>query len=147
MLHIILYNNNSSGEVLNKNLTQIAVKEVSQYTAMAIESPVLILSGESINVLDNVNYVYIEEFARFYNAVPIALSDGNYQLNCEVDVLMSHKSKLLELEVIVDKNQYESNMYLDDGSFITESRENIQIINYSGGFNDYGTHILIAAGG
>ena len=147
MLHVTLYNNENSGEVMHKRLNKIADREVSQYNDMAIETPILILSGLDADVLSQLNYVYIEEFERYYDCLPILLSDGNFQLTCEVDPLMSFADDILLLDAIVDKNQYESNMYYDDGSFITESRENIQLLNFSGGFNDTGRFILIAAGG
>ena len=147
MLHAILYNNASSGEVLKKDLSKIADKTIVQYDTMAIESPTLILSGEDAGDLRQLNYLYINEFDRFYDCVPVLLHDGNYQLNCVVDPLMSFADEILTLEAIVDKNQYDSNMYLNDGSFITESRENIEIVNFSQGFDDSGRFILIAAGG
>lgn len=136
MLHAILYNNASSGEVLKKDLSKIAEKTIVQYDAMAIESPTLILSGEDAGDLRQLNYLYINEFDRFYDCTPILLHDGNYQLNCVVDPLMSFADEILTLEAIVDKNQYDSNMYLNDGSFITESRENIEIVNFTQGFSD-----------
>lgn len=147
MLHITLYNNENSGEVLDKRLIKISDKEVSQYNDMAIETPILILSDLEADTLSQLNYVYIEEFDRYYDCVPILLNEGMYQLTCEVDPLMSFKDEILKLDAIVNKNQYESNMYYDDGSFKTESRENIQIVNFSAGFNDTGRFILIAAGG
>lgn len=147
MLHVTLYNNENSGEVMHKRLNKIADRDVSQYNDMAIETPILILSGLDAEILSGLNYVYIEEFDRYYDCLPILLSDGNFQLTCEVDPLMSFADDILLLDAIVDKNQYESNMYYDDGSFITESRENIQLLNFSGGFNDTGRFILIAAGG
>ena len=147
MLHITLYNNENSGEVMHKKLNKIADREVAQYNDMAIETPILILSGLDADTLSQLNYVYIDEFDRYYDCLPILLSDGNYQLTCEVDPLMSFKDEILKLDAIVNKNQYESNMYYDDGSFKTESRENIQVVNFSGGFNDTGRFILIAAGG
>lgn len=147
MLHVTLYNNENSGEVLNKKLTKIADKTVSQYNDMAIETPILVLSDLDAETLSGLNYVYVEEFGRYYDCVPILLNEGMYQLNCDVDPLMSFKDGILKLDAIVNKNQYESNMYYDDGSFKTEARENIQLINFSGGFNDTGRFILIAAGG
>lgn len=147
MLHVTLYNNENSGEVMHKRLNKIADREISQYNDMAIETPILILSGLDADILSQLNYVYIEEFDRYYDCLPILLSDGNFQLTCEIDPLMSFADDILLLDAIVDKNQYESNMYYDDGSFITESRENVQVLNFSAGFNDSGRFILIAAGG
>ena len=147
MLHVILYNNKSSGEVLHKDLSEISNKIISQYDAMAIESPQLILSGETAETLSGLNYLYIEEFGRYYDCVPVLLNDSNYALNCEVDPLMSFADKILNLNVIVDKNEYEINPYIDDGSYLVEERQKIETISFPYGFNDSGSHILITAGG
>lgn len=147
MLHITLYNNENSGEVLDKRLIKIADKEVSQYNDMAIETPILILSDLEADTLSQLNYVYIEEFDRYYDCVPILLNEGMYQLTCEVDPLMSFKNEILNLNVIVDKNEYEVNPYIDDGSYMVEERQRVETIEFPLGFNDYGSHILITAGG
>lgn len=147
MIHAILYNNSSSPETLKKRLDEIASKDISQYDVLDIEEPTLLLSGQDIDDLKDCNYLYIEELERFYYCVPTLLSDGMYQLTCSVDPLMSFSDDILLLEAVVDKQQYDNNMYYDDGSFITESRENIQVVNFSDGFNDSGRYILIACGG
>ena len=104
MLHIKLYNNKSSGEVLKKDLSLIAEKTITQYDIMAIENPTLILSGENTEILSNMNYVFIEEFRRYYDATAILLHDGNYQLMLTVDPLMSFADEILNLRAIVYKN-------------------------------------------
>ena len=147
MLHVTLYNNKSSGEVLHKDLSEIATKNISQYDAMAIETPQLILSGATAETLKDLNYLYIEEFGRYYNCVPVLLNDGNYALNCEVDPLMSFADDILNLNVIVNKNEYEINPYIDDGSYLVEERQKIEVLTFPYGFNDSGSHILITAGG
>ena len=147
MLHIGIYNNNSSDEVLNKDLTLIAEKSIAQYDIMNVETPQLIISGEDVDDVRQINYVYISELKRFYNCVPVLLNDTNYALNCDVDVLMSFADEILNLNVIVDKNEYEINPYIDDGSYLVEERQKIETLSFPYGFNDSGSHILITAGG
>lgn len=147
MLNVSLYNNTSSGEVLNKNLTHIADKVIAQYDVMNVETPQLICSGEGIANVKQINYVYIDELKRYYYCVPVLLSDSNYALNCEVDALMSFANEILNLQVIVDKNEYEVNPYIDDGSYVVEERQKIETLSFPLGFNDSGSHILITAGG
>ena len=147
MLNVILYNNTSANEVLKKDLTKIAEKQISQYDVMNVETPQLMCSGEGISNVKQINYVYIEELKRFYYCVPVLLSDSNYALNCEVDALSSFADEILNLQVIVDKNEYEVNPYIDDGSYIVEERQKIETLSFPLGFNDSGSHILITAGG
>ena len=147
MLHVILYNNKSSGEVLKKDLDTIAEKAIAQYDIMTVENPQLVVSGEDVDDVRQTNYVYIDELKRYYYCVPVLLNDSNYALNCEVDPLMSFDDEILNLNVIVDKNEYEVNPYIDDGSYLVEERQKIETIGFPLGFNDYGSHILITAGG
>ena len=53
------------------------------------------------------------------------------------------------MPAIIDKQQNEghSNLYLNDGSYVIDSRSYNTILNFSGGFNNGGKFILITAGG
>ena len=117
--------------------------------ALSVENPVLILQYKS-DIQSNVNYVYIPEYNRYYFVTDIInLTGGRYELHCKVDVLMSFKDYILNLSCIVDKQSSKdnANMYLDDGSFVVQSKEFVDTINFPRGFNDNGEFILITAGG
>ena len=117
--------------------------------ALSVENPVLILQYKS-DIQSNVNYVYIPEYNRYYFVTDIInLTGGRYELHCKVDVLMSFKDNILNLSCIVDKQSSKdnANMYLDDGSFVVQSKEFVDTINFPNGFNDNGEFILITAGG
>ena len=53
------------------------------------------------------------------------------------------------MSVIIDKqeNMIGANLFIDDGSFVTENKEFNSVINFPSGFNDSGEYILITAGG
>lgn len=146
-MRAILYDNGSSDEVINKRLTEIVSSDIEPYNELDIISPTLILSDMEITNIDRCNYCYIEELERYYFCTPTLGNNGLYTLICNIDPLMSFKDEILNLNVIVDKNEYQINPYLNDGSYITEEREKIEVLNYSNGFNDTGRYILITAGG
>lgn len=146
-MRLILYDNGSSDEVIDKRLTQITALDIEPYNELDLISPTLVLSDMEIESLDRCNYCYIEELGRFYFCTPTLGNNGIYTLTCNIDPLTSFKNEILNLNVIVDKNEYEINPYLNDGSYITEEREKIEVLNYSTGFNDTGRYILITAGG
>ena len=146
-MRVILYDNHSSEEVVNKNLTQIADINYDAYNDLDIERPILIFSDMPISDIDKCNYCYIEEFGRYYFCTPTLNNNGIYTLMCDIDPLMSFAVDILNLKVIVDKNEYDINPYLNDGSYITEEREKVEVLNFAQGFNDTGRYILIAAGG
>lgn len=142
-----LYDNASSDEMVNKSLTELATANAEPYNEIDIINPTLILSDMPISQLDKCNYCYVEELERFYFCTPTLGNNGIYVLMCTVDPLTSFADEILDLYAIVDKNEYEINPYLNDGSYITEEREKIEVLNFSTGFNDTGRYILITAGG
>ena len=141
-----LYINQCDPEMINKDdyLSEVYDTTITIKDVCSMTDPVVILDSDT-NLL-SCNYMKLGAY--YYFITVEALPGGSrYRIVGKRDPLTSFKNEILMLDVIVDKNQYESNMYIDDGSFLIESRENIQLLNFSGGFNDTGSYILIAAGG
>lgn len=155
-MNITLYHNNSEEAALNKSLTTIASKaDVRPIGTESLLSPVFLLSGQTIQNLQRVNYVYVPEYGRYYFCRVELTTAGMYHLICNIDPLISFKSDILRLDVIIDKTESLnlSNKYVNDNSFINESKEYVQryIFNPGSGsldgFLSEPKHILICAGG
>lgn len=98
----------------------------------------------------NYNYMYIEEFGRYYFIDEILSVRTNiWTIKATVDVLMSFKNDILLSDVILDKVEDETaaNLYLDDGSFVMDSRKYNEVKEFPNGLNENGSYILICAGG
>lgn len=96
------------------------------------------------------NYAFIPEFNRYYFINEFtAIRNGLWRVRLVVDVLETYKSQIKQMPAIIDKQQNKgnSNLYLNDGSYVIDSRSYNTILNFSGGFNDSGKFILITAGG
>lgn len=96
------------------------------------------------------NYAYIPEFNRYYFINEFtAVRNGLWRVRLAVDVLETYKTQIKQMSAIIDKQQNKgnSNLYLNDGSYVIDSRSYNTILNFSGGFNDGGEFILITAGG
>lgn len=148
-MNIKLCSSTSEIVAINKDITIIDDVLATIKGALSVENPVLILQYKS-DIQSNVNYVYIPEYNRYYFVTDIInLTGGRYEIHCKVDVLMSFKDYILNLSCIVDKQSSKdnANMYLDDGSFVVQSKEFVNTINFPRGFNDNGEFILITAGG
>lgn len=147
-MEIILCQNLSENNIINKSIVEVDTAVASIKGAISVESPVLILAYDAS--LQDINYLKIPEFSRnYYITDMINLTGGRYEIRAKTDVLESFKDDILHLSVVTDKRQGSNgiNMYLDDGSFITENREFNRVINFPAGFNDDGEYILITAGG
>lgn len=148
-MDIILYNNASEPNEINKAITQIDTASAVIKGDISYETPTLILNYDG-DVVDSINYFGIQELNRYYFITDIKnLTGGRYQVQGRVDVLESFKNSILALSAIVDKSNIsrDVNMYLDDGSYIVENKEFNTVINFSTGFNEAGEYILITAGG
>lgn len=96
------------------------------------------------------NYMYIGEFDRYYFIDDISsVRNRLWTISASTDVLMSFKNDILESSVILDKveNELVANLYLDDGSFVMDSRKYNEIKEFPNGLNETGEFILICAGG
>ena len=146
-MDINFYKNTSDNNVLNKNITLISTHNIKLKDECNIITPSILIHGDISN---DINYAYIEKWGRYYYVRDKkSLNNGIYEVNLTVDVLMSHKDKILNLQCIIDKQQDLTNInkYYNDGSFIVSSKEFIETINFPNGFNNNGEFILITAGG
>ena len=146
-MDINFYKNTSDNNVLNKNITLISTHNIKLKDECNIITPSILIHGDISN---DINYAYIEKWGRYYYVRDKkSLNNGIYEIFLKVDVLMSFKEKILNLQCIIDKQQDSTNInkYYDDGSFTVSSKEFIETINFPNGFNDNGEFILITAGG
>ena len=94
-----IYNNNSNINVLNKNITLVNTLDFSLKIDNSILQPVLILKNYSSG-----NYCYIEKFNRYYYITDIKLLTGGlYQLQLDVDVLMTYKDIIMNNPITTSK--------------------------------------------
>lgn len=111
---------------------------------------VIIEVEKSNPVMYNYNYMYIAEFKRYYYIDDIVnISNNRWEIHASVDVLYSFKNDILLTSAIIDKTETEKagNLYLDDGSFVMDSRKYNEVKEFPSGLNENGSYILICAGG
>ena len=90
-MELKIYNNNSNTNVLNKNIKLVDTLEFNLKIDNSILQPVLILKNYSGG-----NYCYIKKFERYYYVTDIKLLTGGlYQLQLDIDVLMTYKSDIM----------------------------------------------------
>lgn len=148
-MDVRLINTPDEQNVIGKAKTLIDTAQCTIKGNISYENPILLLAYDG-DVTDQINYMEIPEFNRYYFITDlINLTGGRYEVHGKVDVLESFKDAVLGLTAIVDKvnDQNTGNLFLDDGSFIVENKEFNTVLNFPDGFNDEGEYILITAGG
>lgn len=147
-MDVLFYYNTSDDRVIKKNLTPSGgyLAQGVPRDIVSVMKPIIRFESDAIM---RFNYAYIPELQRYYSIVDrTAYRDGVWDISFEVDVLMSFKRDILNLNVIVDKQSMLSNgdEYIDDGSLVTENVMFQSVYNFPNGFNDTGEYILITAG-
>lgn len=145
-VNVKLYVNAYDPEMINKDnfLSEIYSTTITIKDVCSVVTPGIILDSDvdisSCNYMKMGNYYY-------YITVDKLPGGNRFRIDGKRDALTSFKNDILMLDCIIDKQQYENNMYINDGSYIVEEREAVQVVNFSSGFEDSGHFILIAAGG
>lgn len=145
-MEIELYYNRSDYRYINKDVEFGEVINGTLKDATSIMSPVVITDSDAIL---RYNYVYIPEFRRYYEVTEVtSVRTGLWEVSMKCDVLMSFRGDIMRTQVIIDKQSQYSNsdLYIDDGTYIAENKMFTSVLNFPAGFLDNPNIILITAG-
>ena len=147
-MHLTLFYNASERKVIGKSLQNLGPTTGILKGDASITSPVFILQSDN-DYLSGVNYLYWQETGRYYYIDDIELMTGSRMVfYCSVDVLQSFATEIKAQTAIINKQESrsETNLYLNDGSFVDTEQTFNEIKNFQTGFNEVGEFILINAG-
>lgn len=118
---ITLQRNNSPSNKVDKQIIDVAYADGTLKESTSIIDPVIIISTNlSSNMIADINYIYCEEFHRYYYVTNIiSIANDLWELHCHVDVLMTYKDEIRDQTAIVARQENKYNMYLDDGWFMS----------------------------
>lgn len=132
-----LYSNSAPKEMIDKtgNLTEIETLSCVFKEPCSVLTPVLQIrptqTSTDAKLLKECNYVYIQEFGRYYYVTePATLINNLIELQLSVDPLFSWKTALLNQDVIVSRNEKEFSLYLDDAALKVYNNPNICIYHF-----------------
>lgn len=98
-MELQIYNNNSNTNVVNKDITLIDTLHFNLKIDNSILQPILLIKNYNQG-----NYCYIKEFKRYYYITDIKVVNGGlYQLNLDVDVLMTYKEVIMSKPITTSK--------------------------------------------
>lgn len=144
-MEIRLYSSSDETNKIDKTLTNEIVLNGTLKDETSVINPIILIEA---NNLTQYNYCYIPLFKRYYFIKDITVVRNNlFRLFLDIDVLMSYKDEILNLDCIVNKQENNSTPYINDNSRIYENRNFTSIINFRNGFDDDGNFILMTAGG
>ena len=147
-MDIILYQTTSERERINKDLSSALSLSGALRGECSVTNPSFNIE---VNNPSDYNYCYIPDFGRYYYITNIVSVRTNiWRIDCDVDVLMSFKDAILNLDVIVsDISLGESpvSTYYSGEQWASTVRTKTDVINFPNGLLDNGEYILITSGG
>lgn len=143
-MEIILQKNTSEANRFSKNISNVGTMSATLKDTTSITDPTLIVTG-SLDV-KSCNYLTIPVFGRQYFIMEVRSIRANvWEIDCHVDVLSSFKDSILSNEAIIKKQEYNWNLYLDDGSFRVYQNPLVLTKEFPSGFNT--TEFVLAIAG
>lgn len=148
-MEITLYTNESEKNKLEKTITNSISLEGNLRDESSIINPIILISSNKEDIPYMYNYAYIPAFGRYYFITDIeSARTGIWRVSMHVDVLMSYKEQIKNLNVIINNSEETgANNYLSGNQWITNVKNTTSIVNFPNGLNDNGEFILITAGG
>lgn len=149
-MQVNLMVNMSDKNDVNKNLSTYKMGiNANLKDSTELLTPSLRLSKDNGIELDAFNYVYIPDFSRYYYVTNSSKELGGViQIDCKVDVLMSHKDAIGNLTAIVERQENYFNLFLQDLGIPDLAYKRVQTIAFPiNVFNGGQTAVLIVNGG
>lgn len=144
---IKLYNNASPVEQIGKDLTgEHTIADVVLKRDTSILRPVLLVA--SVQDVFTYNYMYIEEFGRYYFIDDVRSVNNNiWEISAHVDVLETYKDAILSNQAVIRRQTNKFNTYLNDPEWKVYADENVVAYKFtSSGFSKTLQFVLAVAG-
>ena len=137
---VTLFKNHSGVEHMTKVLTSYGDVQCEFKNMTDVEHPTVYIAAN--DGYDDVNYLYIPQFNRYYFATPSGGRGATITFECESDVLMSFKDGILAAPAVISRNPWHFDLYLPDTKMPVESRTVSTILtfpqnHFSGTNNSY----------
>ena len=147
---IILYENASANNVVDKQLTEKATYTGSLRDECSILNPVIRFNISNEGYIDDmakVNYMYIAKFKRYYFITDIvSVRNDIMEVKAKVDVLKTYWSPYKECYALTKSTQTKYNLYLNDGRLKISNVPQVVKKNFPAGFGGSYNFVLTVAG-
>lgn len=146
--NIIGYNNLSDKNKLHKSLSNPLFTIAGNFKEVTnIIKPEITISNHAAYDFDECNYIYIEQFGRYYFVDSKTIDTlGRIHLSCTVDVLYSHRSQISNLEVIAARSSSKFNVYQSDPEVARLTKSVVATQKFPYGFSSSESLILAVNG-
>ena len=141
---IKLYVNNSENNRMVKDISEISTLTGTLKAETSIINPVIMIEGD-LEDYANANYMWIDEFNRFYFINDIrSIRNELIEISAHVDVLSTYADYIKQCTGIVAKQENIWNLYVDDNSFMTYQNPLVITKEFPSGFTTQNFVLAVA---
>lgn len=141
---VIFMTNASEPNKVGKQLSNVATFTGTLREAANVCDPTILVEGDVSQVI-NCNYMYVEEFRRYYFITGIAVTSNElFAVSGHVDVLETYQQQIRGLSGIIRRQENSYNLYLDDGIFKCYQNPHIVLKKFPNAFPTYSWVLVIA---
>lgn len=143
---IVLYDNNSPFNKVEKDITQVGTLTGTLRGEADVVHPRILIETD---VLPDFNYAEISTFGRYYYLEDVKnIRRSLWEITLKSDPLMSFKDVVYNSSGIVKNTEaFGANDYLDAEMWVRTAKDKTDIYPFPSGLLDSGEYILITAGG
>lgn len=138
-MKLTYYNNKSDRRWLSKDLETLSKEghanpvDVKMLESSSIVKPVFKM--KDVDLYATANYCWVDTLHRYYFIDDIILSEGYAYLHCSIDTLMTYREQLHDIKVLVDRNQWDYNLYQVDDKLSLYNFTSQKRVEFPDGFN------------
>lgn len=144
MFDVVLMNNQEELNKITKSPSTVMTLSGTLREETDIVNPQI--NVEYNGTLTNVNYMYIQEFHRYYFITKIeSIRTGLWRIYAHCDVLKTYAEGILGCEAVVARNEKQYNLLLNDSFFKVYSNPRLQVINFPNKFSGF-SYVLVMTG-
>ena len=126
---IVLMNNQEELNKISKSPVTVMTLNGTLREETDLVDPVINI--EYNGTLTNVNYMYIQEFSRYYFITKIESVRNNlWRIYAHCDVLKTYSEAILGTPCVVARSENRYNLYLNDSAFKAYSNPRLQIAKF-----------------
>lgn len=139
-MQLTYYNNVTDKRYLKKSITQISLAghanpvNIKMLDDTSLARPTFKMADKDLYM--TANYCYVDSLHRYYYILDRRVSEGYGYLVCEVDAKMSFAEQLHDIDVLVDRNQWDYNLYQVDDKLSLYNFRSQKRVEFPSGFDE-----------
>ena len=141
-MKVILYYNKSEEMRVDKELDELLVINGTLRDECSIETPVILIETTP-EIMSTCNYMYIEEFNRYYFVKKDIVRNNLWRITGDVDVLSSFKNEIKNSFALIVRNENNINYFLTDAEREMYAKPHTVIKKFSGNFNNQFDSVIL----